>query len=294
MGGNRDGEVGRHSSMGKPDQRRWADAAAVVAVVVTLILAARQLRPIAEVVAFLARTGETVIVVPATTWPRAAVWIAVGIPVLARWRAAAVLGAWAAVLFEIVVAALRIDDQPGYRVPLDLLVWPILPAVLAAVLLSVPAPAGRGLDLLGRPGRRLLAAAAAVTTLTAMAIPLLGEYYGPPPAGTDDPGFNISFAVSTRLANAVAVLTLVLVLGLALAAGIGADRAVRGRALTLIGAGAAGFAAIQFGLPRPFGVWDAPLVSGLGQAVLAATGPVLLLGAGWLWTRFGERRLQQT
>jgi hypothetical protein len=95
---------------------------------------------------------------------------------------------------------------------------------LAAVLLSVPAPAGRGLGLLRRPGRLLLAAAAAVTTLTAMAIPLLGQYYGPPPAGTDDPGFNISFAVSARLANAVAVLTLVVVLGLILAAGIGADQ----------------------------------------------------------------------
>jgi hypothetical protein len=251
-----------------------------------MILAARQLRPIAEAAAFLARSGGTVIAVPATIWPRAAVWLLVGLAVVARWRTAAALSAWSAVLFEIVVAAMRVDSVQGSDA---LLGGPLLLAAVTAGLLSVPAPAGRGLNLLGHYGRWLLAAAAAVTTLTATAIPLLGEYYGPAPADSADSEMHIAFAVSSQLARAVVGLTFVVVLALALSAGIGADRAVRSRVLTLMAAGIAGLVAIQMGLPRPFGVWAAPLVSGPGQAVLVLIGPGLLLGAGWSLIRFSER-----
>ena len=220
----------------QPSSRvRWADAAAVLAVVVTVILTARQLRPLAETAAFLVRTGDPVTALPAATWPRAAAWVAISVAVLARWRTAAALGAWAAVLYEIVVVAMRVNGDPGYGGPFNVLVWPLLLAVAAALLLSVSAPVGRGLDLLGRRGRWLLAVAAAATTLTATAIPLLGDYHGPARADGVDAGFNAVFVVSSRLADAVGALTFAAVLALAAVAVLGVDRAVRRRVLALAG-----------------------------------------------------------
>ncbi|WP_432839077.1 hypothetical protein [Dactylosporangium sp. CA-092794] len=257
---------------------RWADAAAVLAVVVTVILAARQLRPLAEAGAFLARTGETFAVVPASAWPRAAVWVAVsGAVLLRRWIAAAV-GAWAAVLFEIVEAARRVNGAP-----LDLLAWPVLLAVTAALLLSVSAPAGRGLELLGRRGLWLLAGAATATTLTATAIPFLGEYYQP----------GVAFAIPTRLADAVAGVTFAGVLVLVLATVSGVDRSVRLRVYTLIGTGLAGFAGIQFGLPFPFSMSTVPVLSRPTQAVLLVLGPCLVFGAGLVVVWFTQRKVVQ-
>jgi hypothetical protein len=265
------------------------DAAAVLGVVVAVILTARQLRPLAETAAFLARTGETVVAMPASTWPRAAAWVAISVAVLARWRTAAALGAWAAVLYEIAVVAMRINGAPGYGGPLNVLVWPLLLAVAAALLLSVSAPVGRGLDLLGRRGRWLLAVAATATTLTATAIPLLGDYYGPAPADGVDSGFNAVFVVSSRLADVVGALTLAVVLALATVVVLGVDRAVRRRVLALVGAGVAGFVSIQLGLPVPFGVSSVPVLSGPTQVVLLVLGPGLALGAGLVLIRFSER-----
>ncbi|WP_030486294.1 hypothetical protein [Micromonospora chokoriensis] len=253
-----------------PSRVRWADATVVVAIIFTLILTARQLRPLAEAAAFLARTGETVTVLPSATWPRAAVWVAISLAIVAGWQTAATLGAWSAVLYEIVVAATRISGDRRYDVSLDLLAWPLLLAVAAAVLLSVAAPVGHGLDLLPRRGRWLLAAAAAVTTLTAAATPLLGDYYGPLPADSIDPGFYPAFAISSRLSDAVSGLTFAAVLALTLATAMGIDRAARRRVLTLMGAGAVGIIAIHLGLPRPFGMSAGLLVSGPVQAVLVA------------------------
>ena len=152
-----------------PSPPPWADAATVLALVSTVILTARQLRPLAEAGAFVARTGETLTAVPVPAWPRAVAWVGISVAVLLRWRRAALLGVWVAVLFEIVVAALRINGDPHYGVPVDLLAWPLLLAIAAAILLSVSAPVPPGPDPLGRRGRWLLAGAAAVTTLTAMA-----------------------------------------------------------------------------------------------------------------------------
>lgn len=268
---------------------QWADAAAVLALVVTVLLTARQLRPLTEAGAFVARTGETLSAVPVSAWPRAAAWVGISVAVLLRWRTAAALGAWAAVLYEIVVAALRINGDPRYGVPVDLLAWPLLLAIAAAFLLSVSAPVPHGPDLLGRRGHWLLAVAAMVTTLTAMVIPLLGEYYGPPPADAIDPGFHAIFAVSSERADAVAGATFAVVLILALAAVSGVDRAVRHRVYTLVGAGTAGFIAIQLGLPRPFGLSTVPVLSRPIQAVVLVMGPGLVLGAGVLLIRFSER-----
>lgn len=275
------------------DQRssrpQWTDATAVLALVVTVILTARQLRPLAEAGAFVARTGETLSAVPVSAWTRAAAWVAISVAVLLRWRTAAALGAWATVLYEIVVAALRINSDPRYGVPFDLLGWPLLLAIAAAFLLSVSAPVPHGLDLLGRRGHWLLTVAAMVTTLTAMAIPLLGEYYGPPPADSIDPGFYVTFVVSSERANAVAGATFAVVLVLVLAAVSGVDRAVRHRVYTLVGAGTAGFVAIQLGLPRPFGLSGVPVLSRSTQAVVLVMGPGLVLGAGLLLIYYTER-----
>ncbi|SCL32998.1 hypothetical protein GA0070624_4621 [Micromonospora rhizosphaerae] len=268
---------------------RWADAAGVLALVVTMILTARQLRPLTEAGAFLLRTGETLSVVPVWAWPRAAAWVAISVAVLFRARTAAVLGAWAAVLYEIVVVMLRINGDPRYDVPFDLLVWPLLLAIAAAFLLTLSARAPHGLDLLGRHGRRLLAAAATVTTLTAVAIPILGDYHPPPPADSIDRGFHASFVFPSQLADAVAGATFAVVLALALAAVSGVDRAVRPRVYALSGAGIAGFVAIQLGLPQPFGLSIVPAPSRPTQAVVLVIGPGLVLGAGLLLIRFSER-----
>ena len=279
----------------QPSRRvSWADAAAVCAVVVTLILTARQLRPLAEAGAFLGRTGESLTARPVSTWPRAAAWVAISVAVLARWRTAAAVGAWAAVVYEIVVVAMRINGDPAYAASVNVLAWPLLLASAAALLLSVPAPAGRGLDLLGRRGLWLLGGAAAVTTLMATAIPLLGEYYGPPPEGSVDPGFYAVFTVSSQLAYSIQGLTFALVLALTLAAVMTVDRAVRHRVLTLAGAGALAVVTMELGLPRPFGLWDVPVLSGAAQAVLLVMAPGLVLGVGWLLVRHSERTSRTT
>ena len=178
-------------------------------------------------------------------------------------------------LYEIVVVAMRVNGDPGYGGPFNVLVWPLLLAVAAALLLSVSAPVGRGLDLLGRRGRWLLAVAAAATTLTATAIPLLGDYHGPARADGVDAGFNAVFVVSSRLADAVGALTFAAVLALAAVAVLGVDRAVRRRVLALAAAGAAGFVAIQLGLPLPFGVSSVPVLSGPTRVALLVLGPGL-------------------
>jgi hypothetical protein len=226
----------------------WTDAAAVVAVVVTVILAARQLRPLAEAGAFLIRTGESLTATPASTWPRAAAWVAISVAVLNRWRIVAAVGAWAAVLYEIVVAVRRIEGDPVYSMPLDLVMWPLLMAFVAASLLSVATAGRHGPDLLGRGGQWLLAGAATATTLSAAAIPLLGEYYGPPPADS----FDSSFAIRSDVSDAVIVATFAVIGVLALAAVSSSDRAIRPRALTLLAAGTIGLVALELGLLRQF------------------------------------------
>jgi hypothetical protein len=69
----------------------------------------------------------------------------------------------------------------------------------------------------------------------------------------------------------------------------GKFRAVRARVYALVGAGTAGFVAIQLGLPRPFGLSAVPVLSRPTQAVVLVMGPALVLGAGVLLIRFSER-----
>jgi hypothetical protein len=267
----------------------WVDAAAIVAVVVTLILAARQLRPLVEAAAFLARTGETVIGLPTGTWLRAVAWVAVGIAIFARWRTAVLLGAWSAVLYEVAVLATSFTGGRRSGASLDLGLWPLLLALTAAALLSVASPVDRGLDHLTRRGRRLLVAAASTATLTVAAIPLLGEPSEPSQAGFAAPTFEPAFVVSSRLSAAVAALTFVVVLALAVAAVTDLGGAVRRRVFTLMAAGVVGYATIHLGLPRPFGVWDGQVVSAPAQTMLLVLAPGLVLGAGLYLIRASER-----
>ncbi|MEU1246556.1 hypothetical protein [Micromonospora arida] len=267
----------------------WVDAAAVVAVVVTLILAARQLRPLVEAAAFLARTGETVIALPTGTWLRAVAWVAVSIAIVARWRTAVLLAAWSAVLYEVAILATSFTGGRRSGATLDLGLWPLLLALTAAALLSVASPVQRGLVILTHRGRTLLAAAASTATLTAAAIPLLGEPGAPSQAGDAASTIEPAFVVSSRLSAAVAALTFVVVLALAVAAVSDLGPALRRRVFTLMGAGVAGYATIHLGLPTPFGVWDGQLVSAPAQAVLLVLAPGLVLGAGLYLTRASER-----
>ena len=266
------------------NRARWAEAAAVLAVVVTVILAARQLRPLAEVAAFLARTGDPLVAVPRTAWPRAIAWVLVAIAVLARWRVAALVGAWLAVLYEVVVAGLRLTGDPVYRTSLNLVVWPLLLATVAATLLTVSARARHGLDILDRRGKWLMAGAAAATTLSAMVIPFVGEL-GRPLPGSADTGFVALFSVSSRLADTVAAGTIALVVLLGVAAFVGVERSVRGPVFVLLTAGALGAVAIDLGLPRPFSVWLSPVASPASQVAVVLVGLGLVLGAGLLLLR---------
>lgn len=271
-----------------PETRGWSDVAAVLTVVAALIVAARQLRPLAENGAFLARTGEALVTMPHATWPRAVVWVAVAATVLLRWRAATLVAVWVAVGYEGLIALLNLNGQPAYAMPPEYLLWPGLLALTVAVLASVPAPAGRGLDLLGRRGRRLVLGAAAVTTLSAMAVPFTATYYGPPPPpDAIDPGSYISVEYQSQVAIAVGFGALAVGLILLVLALAGVVGPVRRRALSLLAAAVSGFVVAQAALSPYSEVLPAlPRPVLLGSIALAAA---VALAIGLLWTYLRER-----
>ncbi len=270
-------------------RQRWRDAGAVLAVVVTLILTARQLRPLVEAAAFVPLTGDALATVPVSAWFRAGAWVAVSVAVLLRWRVLAVLGAWAGVLFEAIIAARRMNNYPGDVVPVDVLMWSLILAITAALLLSVSAPVDRGLELLGRRGYWLLMLTVAVTALSAAAVPVLGERYGPPHADSIGDGAYPIFGISSNLARSVAGATFAVVPALAVATVRMTDRAVRFRGYVLMAVGTAGFIVMQLGLPLPFGVFPAPVLSFPTQPVILLVASGLIGWAGLRWTRLTER-----
>jgi hypothetical protein len=229
-----------------PNRKSWMDAVAVVALVVILLLSARQLRPLAEAGALLARTGDVWHPLPASAWVRAGVWTAVGAAVVLRWRIPALLGAWIATSYEIVIAI----QQVNAGVPIDLAAWPLLLALTGALLLTMPVSDPHGWDLLDRRGRWLLGAAAAVFTLSATAGPVLGRYLGPPRPGSFQPVFEIP----TRSLDAAVAAAVTLTVVIVLAAASGTDKRIRLRVYALLGAGIAGLAAIESSMPDPFGL----------------------------------------
>jgi hypothetical protein len=260
----------------------WMEAVAVLGLIATVMLAARALRPVAEAATYRVRTGDMFITVPAAVWPRVAIWVAIAVVLLLRWRVVAAIGAWAAVAFEIVVAVGRSNRPPGYAEALDLIVWPVLLAATAALLLTVTVRGRAGSALLGRRGLWLLGIAAAVAALSAVAVPLLADYHGPPSPNSVDPGFYAIFSISTQLTYNIAIATGVLVLVPLLASVLGVDRPVRRRVLTILLAATAGYVVFQLGLPLPFGVSTYLALSRPVQAALMVVVPGLVLGLG-LW-----------
>jgi hypothetical protein len=222
----------------------WARALAVTGAVVTVMLAARELRPLVETATFLVRTGHPVFGTPPPgAWVRAGAWLAIAVAVLLRLRVVAALGAWAAVVYEAVVLVLAGRPTPGFAEPWLLRAWPLLLATGAAVLLTASVQARPGLDPLRRGGRWLLAVAAAVTALSAVAVPLLGTYSPPPP----EPVFSIN--VDNAVHGGMPIVALLLVL-----AAVGfVERGVRPRVYALIAVIVAAYVVLQLAMPLPFG-----------------------------------------
>ncbi|GAA1813330.1 hypothetical protein GCM10009682_38120 [Luedemannella flava] len=232
----------------------WYDAAAVLAVIAVLALAGRQLRPLVEQGAFLARTGEGLAPLSGVAWARAAVWLVAGVAVLVGRTRVAVVAAWAGVAVELAATSELLGRPPGFEVPAGLLAWPVLLAAAAAVLVSVPGAVERGLDLLGRLGRMAVVAAAATFALMAAAVPLLGDVYDTP-ADAFDPDFLPRFVISSVLHAWVVAVGIAAPVGLVIAALASADRAVRPKAFLLVGVLALGYVLVQQGMmPMPFGL----------------------------------------
>jgi len=208
----------------------------------------------------------------------------IAIVVLARERRLAVVGAWLAVLYEVVVAGLRFLGNPAYGGSFNVVVWPLLLATVAATLLTVSVRGHDGMDLLGRRGKWLMTAAAATTVLSAMIIPFIGQLHGTP-SGSADTGFEALLSVSSRLADTIAAVTVGLVFLFGVAAFVGIDRSVRGPEFVMLIAGALGVLAIDFGLPRPFSVWQTPVTSPVAQLTAVILGFGLVLGAGLMFLR---------
>ena len=269
---------------------RWVDAVAVLAVIVTVLVAARQLRPLVEAATFALRHGTLQTAVPTQAYVRAGVWVAIAVAVFLRWRGVAAVGAWAAVGYEVVLTVLRINsDKPNYG--LDLLVWPVVLAVVAALLLSLPIAAGRGVELLRRPGRWLLLVAGSVAALSAMAIPLLWHYDGPPPVdgASIDPGFYVVWWINGTFAVRAIVATVVAVALLTLACTVAVEAHVRRRLVTLVLAAATALLVIELGMPRPLGWVDGFYLGSAVEIALLVAGPAVVLALGLAYIRLRER-----
>jgi hypothetical protein len=136
---------------------RWADAAAVLGLLVPALLLARLARDVLVAYLWHVRADAPW---PPTGWVGVALasWAAAGVAGLLGWRAVAAAVAWAAVLAEVVRLGLRYPDAP---VTVLHSLWPLLLGVTAAAGLTVRGTARRGLAVFGR--RRYAVFATAVT-----------------------------------------------------------------------------------------------------------------------------------
>jgi hypothetical protein len=252
--------------------RVWRDALAVVAVIVTVLLAARQLRPLIEAGVLRLRVGDAP-GVTGVTWIRAGAWVAIAASLIGRryWLAAA--GGWLAVVFEIARAVPRIWGDPRYALAADLAAWPVLLAGVAALGLTVVAwtrpwsdPQSPG--PLSPRGWWLLGAAAVITAGSAVALPLAVT---PMPLG---------YAIEVHVEASIALATRAVVLVAAALVLIGVHRGLRGPAATVLAAGMAGALAIQVGLPLPLGASNLTPPDRFAQAFALVLAPLLILAAG--------------
>jgi hypothetical protein len=245
----------------------WPEAAAVLGVVATLMLLAKHVRPLTDALGFWVHVGLLPPVVSAGAWARVVVWAAISVAVLAGWRRPAALGAWAAVGAEVVL--LTTGERTDVGQPLAAL-WPLLLAVVAAALLSVPgAPAGR--TLLGWGRTAVVGAAAAV----AAAAPLVVPYLGTVASASED---FVLWSIDSRTLVDVAVVTYAVTAALVVAVLASLAPGLRRRAVALLAPIVALLAVLQLGFERAFSgaISSSPVVSRGQHAVLLICVPLVV------------------
>ncbi|WP_436530730.1 DUF6578 domain-containing protein [Actinoplanes sp. HUAS TT8] len=268
---------------------RWRAAAAVLAVAGAAGVAAGALRPIIAEATWAARSPILELTVADSVWARAAVWLTVGAVVLSRRRVPAVAAVWGGVVFEVVVARRGTGgDSLGSMVGSPRW-WPVLVAVLPALLVSVSGPLGAAFDHLGRRGRGLLAATAVAVASTAALIPLFAEYSDAPdlPSAADgfDSGFYPAAVVSELVAWSTLGVTVGVVAVLTVMTALAVDPGVRPRAVVLLAAGTAVLVVVQLRYRETFGVLPGALLSRETQPVALVMAPAVVGGLGWWWVR---------
>ncbi|MFC6014959.1 hypothetical protein ACFP2T_01945 [Plantactinospora solaniradicis] len=148
--------------------RSWVDASAVFGLLAALLLLAWQVAPILVQAAWAAGFPELGIsdwYAHPTQWVRLGLWCVVVTAVLVgfpRWAASA---AWVAVLADAVVLGSLYGTE---SVAVANMLWPAALGIVCAVALTVPAPRGRALEILGR-ARFLFIAGCSVLFPIAMA-----------------------------------------------------------------------------------------------------------------------------
>ncbi len=239
----------------------WVDAAAVFGVLASVLLLAKQVRPVVAEFAWRVRLGDDVAFTPSVTqWARIAAWLLVTVALLSGRRAFAAFGARVAVLGEVFLLVVR---DPAYPLPV-LITWlPFVLAAIVAIAVSVPSRPRGGVAVLGRLRTALFCVAGAVAAFAPIAIPFLAE------AGDD------VITIDQRSVSVVAVLTYGCVAALILGASVGLAAPVRRRLLTLVAVVATAWAVVLLFYP------------GLWFALVAA--PLLVLAAGLAIVHLQER-----
>jgi hypothetical protein len=191
---------------------------------------------------------------------RFAAWPAVLLAAFAGARRLAAIGAWTAVLAEVVISVTRYPVDP---VPVVYGTWPLVLAVMAAATLTVSAPPRHGLSVLGWRRLTLIALAVAIT----LAASLFDQArWSAPDRGSPFPALYVAGRVvgyDTAIGYLVATL-LVLIAVLSLAA------PVRRRVLALLAPVPATLTVLHVGY------------SGWAASSPRFVDPVLLVPAQWV------------
>ncbi|OLB77103.1 MAG: hypothetical protein AUI14_17330 [Actinobacteria bacterium 13_2_20CM_2_71_6] len=148
---------------------RWADAAAVLGVLVPMLLFARQARYVLGPYLWAVRLGDEPLGVRPEVWAPLVAWGVVAVLALSGWRVVTATLAWIAVLGEATMLGLRYLTEP---VTVLYSLWPLVLGLTAAAALSVRGTTRRGITVLGRRRIVVFAAAATVGVLASAIDPL--------------------------------------------------------------------------------------------------------------------------
>jgi hypothetical protein len=264
---------------------RWTDATAVVGMLASVLLLAKQVRPVADALGWLLRVDDRMAVTqPAATWLRIAVWTAVTVAVLCGWRLVAAMGAWVAVLGEVIVLAIRNTGYPTNLMPAS---WQLPLAAIAATALSIPGGA-RGSTVLGWRRVAVLGVGGAIAAIAPMAIPFFAEVTPPAAQGSD--AFSFVASIEQRRVALVALLTYAAVAVLTLAAIAQIAPPIRRRVLTLLTPTVTLLTVIQVRAGYPFSGAINPLpITGPVYSALLVTAPLLVFLTSLVIVRRRER-----